>query len=292
MKKNTIIALILISIIGCKEIPPYINFDETVIGLKDTTYIIGQIPESPQTNIFIEDLTGVRCLNCPKASDKIKEIMALHPNKVVAVAAYPTVLKNLMDPWPGFEKLNTPEADDIFVSIYGSPSAIPTGGVNRKLFPGETSNYMSYNKWTGYADIIAKQLSPVKLDGEVIKIDSIKVRVAVKIIFTQSFTQPVNLTLYITESKIKSKQSMPDGSILDTYIHNHVLRKAITPYNGIRLKTTPTSGDYIVGRTFEKEFEFEINPNWVKENCSIVALVNRSDINSKEVLQALELDIK
>lgn len=280
---------------ACKETPPFIDFSEKGVGLKDTTYIANPIPSPVTTMIFIEDLTGVRCLNCPKASDKIKEITAANPGKVVAIAAYPGSLKNLMDAWPGFEILNTEEAQSIFDNVYGSPSAIPTGGVNRKIFAGETSNYISYNKWSGYADMIKVEESPIKLESELLSYDSVlrKARIRVKATFTKMYTDLLNISVYLTESKIISKQSMPDGKTLDTYIHNHVLRKAITSYNGIPLKIDALAfKNYEAGRTFEKDFEVGLMTNWKKDNCAFVILINRFDNNSKEVLQAAELELK
>lgn len=295
MKKENILILLVIFITGCKETPPFIDFSEKIAGLKDTTYMVVSVPASDSTMIFVEDLTGVRCTNCPKAADKIKEIRSANPGKVVSVGAYPWALKQLMDPYPGFEILNTNEADDIFVGVYNSPTAIPTGGVNRKIFAGETSYYISYNKWAGKADIIKTQESSVKIESTLLSYDNVsrKARIRVKVIFTKSYPELLNMTVYLTESKIISRQLMPDGKESDTYEHNHVLRKSLTSYSGIPLKIdAQTSGNYLAGRTFEKDFEIELNTKWVKDNCAFVILVNRFDTNSKEVLQASELEIK
>ena len=97
----------------------------------------------------------------------------------------------------------------------------------------------------------------------------------------------------LPESKIISKQTMPNGSLNDTYEHNHALRKAITPYNGTPLKiNASTVGLYEAGRVFEKEFEVSVSSKWVKDNCSVVILVNRFDASSKEVMQATEVELK
>jgi hypothetical protein len=72
-----------------------------------------------------------------------------------------------------------------------------------------------------------------------------------------------------------------------------VLRKAVTAYNGINLKIdAATTGNYLAGRTFEKDFEVTLDAGWKRDNCGFVILVNRFDTNSKEVLQASELDLK
>jgi len=290
------IIIILIFIFGCKEVPPFIDYSIKGIGLRDTTYMNVTVPPANNTVIFMEDLTGVRCNNCPKAALKIKEISVANPENVVAVAAYPWALKTLMDPYPGSEVLNTNEADDIFKNIYLSPSGIPGGGVNRKVFNGTSIN-TSISQWSGNADIIKVQESPVVIARELLKYDSIskKARIRVKVVFTKNYTEALNISVFLIESKILSKQLLPDlaGTIDDKYEHNHVLRKAVTSYNGIPLKIdAATTGNYLSGRTFEKDFEVILNERWKWNNCGFVILVNRFDDNSKEVLQASELNLK
>jgi hypothetical protein len=102
MKKICNFVFVIVFIIGCNETPPIIDFSEKNSDLLDTTYIVSPIPSSVSTMIFVEDLTGVRCSNCPKAAEKIKEIKVANPGNVVAIGAYPGTLKNFMDPWPGF----------------------------------------------------------------------------------------------------------------------------------------------------------------------------------------------
>lgn len=296
LKTNMQVLLLgLIILSGCKEIPPFIDFTEKVDGLKDTTYI-GTAPTAVLKAIYIEDLTGVRCNNCPKAADKIKEIHTANPGvPFVAMGVYPYALSNLTAPYPGEDTLNTGVADDIFNNVYNSPSAIPTGGVNRKLFAGETSLNISYNKWSGNADVVKVEESPIVLTAQLVSYDDVtrKARILTKITFSKKYDASLNLSLYLTESKIISKQTMPNGSLNDTYEHNHALRKAITPYNGTPLKiNTSTVGLYEAGRVFEKEFEVSIDSKWFKDNCSIVILVNRFDASSKEVMQATEVELK
>lgn len=286
---------VLIALAGCKEIPPVIDFNVKVDGLTDTSYLVSPAPAPVMKTIFVEDITGVRCNNCPKAADKIKEISTANPGKVVALGIYPSALTNFMAPYPGADTLNTLVADDIFSNVYDSPSAIPTGGVNRRLFNGETTVNISYNKWLGYADVVKAEESPVVLNASIKSYNpsTRKARVLVKVMFSKSHDLPLFLSVFLTESGIISKQTMPDGKVNDAYEHNHALRMALTPYNGTPLKiNAQTNGMYEAGRVFEKEFEAELKTKWSKDHCAFVVLVNRFDSNSKEVLQAFEVELK
>lgn len=291
---KNIFGLFFLLCIGCKEIPPVIDLSEKAIGLNDKTYIESNIPFPVKKKIFIEDITGVRCPSCPNAAVKISEIEDINPNKVITMSLYPNALAQFMTPWPGFEALNTNVADDIFAQIYGSPGVLPAGGINRKIFSGESSLNLHYTKWSGYADKIKSEESPVIISGEVLEIDTIKnkVKIWVKITFVKNVKEEVNLSLFLTESKILSKQATSTVA-KDDYQHNHVLRKSLTPFNGAPLKINASSnGNYEAGRTFEKSFEVEFNAKWKKENSAFVILVNRYDTGNKEVLQAEELDLK
>lgn len=288
----------ILSLLACREMPPTVDFSIKGNVLKDETFINTIVPVPDQKKIFLEELTGVNCSNCPKAAKRIQQIDSINLGNAVAVAAYPFALATLTAPWPGFEVLNTNIADDIFSQIYNNPTAIPMGGVNRKVFAGETSIAFSESKWSGYSELIKKEESSLNIGGRIIKYDPIthNLKINVNVVFTKQYKEQLNLTLYIIENKIISKQTMPypkPNDFKDDYVHNHVLRKAITPFNGSPLKiNASTIGNYEVGRTFEKEFDVQLDPKWRKENCAIVILVNRFDIESKEVLQAAEIDLQ
>lgn len=286
------LSIVICFFIGCREIPPAIDYSQAVLGLKDTSYV-SSAPNSVFKLIYIEDITGVRCNNCPKAAQKIHQIDSLNPNITIGVGVYASALANFTTPYAGFESMLTPEADDIFKEVYANPGALPTGGVNRKLFNGESTLFVSYNNWGGYADIVKAEESPCVITTKVLQLDSIarKVKVSLKIAFAKAYLEPLNYTVFITENNIVSKQTMPDGKGKDDYVHNHVLRKAITPYNGSPLKIKSIGGNYEAGRVFEKELEIPLDQKWKIKDTHIVVLVNRFDAGSKEVLQAAELKL-
>ena len=272
---------------GCREIPPTIDFSPK---LNYKTSVSASIPMAQKTKIFIEDLTGVKCPGCPNAAIRLKAISDANPGNVIALAVYSFSLAPLTSPWKDFDTLNTKDADDIFSNIYESPTAIPMGGVNRTIFNGETSVTLSSTKWSGYADVIKVMESPVVISSEIVSYDSntYKAIVHLTVSFAKSYSEELNLSIYLTESKIISKQRMPDGSDKDDYEHNHVLRKTITSFP---LKITKDIiGNYEAGRLFEvDDFEVQLNKKWKKENCAFAIIVHRSDTKSKEVVQAAEL---
>ena len=58
---------------ACEEVPPAIDFSEPVVPSKDSTYTVSTEPPAQHKAVLIEDITGVRCINCPDAALKAKD---------------------------------------------------------------------------------------------------------------------------------------------------------------------------------------------------------------------------
>lgn len=75
-------------IVACKEIPPYIDYTVPVPS-KDTSYIASSVPPAQHKAVLIEDITGVRCNNCPQAAQQALAIQtAKTEDSVVVMALY------------------------------------------------------------------------------------------------------------------------------------------------------------------------------------------------------------
>ena len=73
--------------------------------------------------------------------------------------------------------------------------------------------------------------------------------------------------------------------IIFDYVHNHVLRTAITSTWGNPVSTIGTANPESVVKTFKHI----VNEAYIAENCTVVAFVYDDD--TKEVLQAVEADV-
>lgn len=268
---------------GCEEVPPFIDYSKKVVLAKDTTYFIDVLPNAEDKNVLIEDLSGVRCVNCPDANVTARNIQAKNPKRVVVLTLFPTSLKNFTTPFAGEDTLVTQDAENIMTQIMKTPTGLPSGAIDRKLFSGEPSITMRETKWEKYTNDQLLLKSKVNTSIEMTKDEGQRKLVAnVKTVFTESFNHPVYLTVMLVESDIESKQDTRGGEVED-YIHHHVLRKCITPYNGLQLATTVEKG-----RVFEKGFEIIVPEKYKFANCSVVAIVNLNEADNKEVLQSIE----
>jgi hypothetical protein len=87
--------------------PPRINYDPEIPLLKDTVYIVNPVPPAQDRNAVIEDITGIRCVNCPDAAETAKGIKdGKDEGRVVLVAIHPISLGFFTAPLEG-DSFNT-----------------------------------------------------------------------------------------------------------------------------------------------------------------------------------------
>jgi hypothetical protein len=294
MKKNGIVLVCILLFAGsCKEIPPFINFNEDVVLLKDTTYVTSPVPVAQDQNILIEDISGVRCSNCPDAAEVAHNLLDKNPNRIVVSTIHPSILASFTTPFKTKNYSNatdfrTVEGTNVVTELIGEPLGLPSGAINRTKFDAETEVSMSENKWPGYVKDLLANKAVVNLELDVEKDTTNRTAtVRIKAIFTEKVEEPVYLSVLITESHIINPQ-LTDTGIVEQYEHNFVLRKSLSSHFGNLLSQEITE----VGKTFEKGYELDIDDAWCFQNCSIVVLVNRHGTNNKEVLQVKSYDLK
>lgn len=286
--KNAAFLVLFLSLVGyaCQEIPPNINFEPDQFTGKDTTYVLDAVPAKDDQNVLIEDITGVRCPNCPEAAKVATELEDKYPSRVSVMTIHPLSIRTLTTPIE--DTFNTQDGEDIFQQLIGgSPQGgLPVGAVNRKIFPGETTVAVAYQKWFKYGEDELALKSDVNLTATVEKVDGQTITLAADATFTETLDKAVFMTVALIESHIINPQSTSSGTVED-YEHNHILRDVITPYQGVKLADNVAEK----GRVFERVFTFNVSEKYVLENCHLVVFINRIDDNSKEVLQVVNVPI-
>ena len=162
--KHFVVALSFVLLFtACEEIPPNIDFSPPY-KTKDTTYIVGAVPAAQHKAVLVEDITGVRCVNCPQAAAKAKEIVTEKTeDSVVVMSLYINQLANFTTPWDGFPLLNTAIASTI-VDFYGIPSGLPSGYVDRAVFAPQTVRFYAYTTWKNLVNQRLQLSTPVNID--------------------------------------------------------------------------------------------------------------------------------
>lgn len=231
-----------------------------------------------QRAVLIEDFTGQKCLNCPKAHEAMHEIIGLYGEEaIVAVAIHPggnSLVINHTEKL-GNHGLGTVEGGEVAaISGINAVSALPTGNINR------STGLADYPTWA--ATVRTELESPTSLTVETSNLttDSETAKVAIKVTPSENFTGRINV--WIVEDSVVGRQRMPDGSNNNKYVHNHVFRKCVTPVDGEAV----TMQRAII---FEKQYETTLDPLWVMDNCKAVIFFTRQD---GKVEQAYQMSLK
>lgn len=298
MKNYISIAFILVAFTflnACKEEPPYINFtpDRTV---GDTTYLVLPAPAPEAKNILIEEFTGVRCPNCPKAQAEAKLISNNNPGRINVVTIHPLNKLNALtrpfdkiigDAHTSAYDFRTDAGAQIFEMV-GLSGSLPIGNVNRKLFNGEQTRNIDYPKWSARVTEELELTTPVniKLSAKNIA-DSVEIELTLT--YTERITDSNFVTVAIMEGEMEDVQESKDnnGNVIyeEKYIHNHVLRAVVTGYFGDLLKAS-----YEPGRVFYKKYRIKRDAKWNAANLDVLAMVHLNT-TKKNVLHSKEAKV-
>ena len=219
-------------------------------------------------NVLLENYTGQRCLNCPSANEVINQLQETYGNNIVAVGIHGGPLA-----FVGNTKiigLKTETGDEYY--NHWNLEYQPVGLVNRR-------GPVNYPEWAAAVkDELAKP-APLRLEGTALLADN-TITIQIKAEGTDG-TVAGKLQVWLLEDSIKTLQLMPDGSANQEYIHNHVFRTAV---NG----TWGEDFSIKEGEADQKTMTQTLEPNWNKEQLSIVAFV----YNDSGVQQAVKFKVK
>src|SRR6478735_751917 len=85
---TAISCVLLLCVIACKEEPPYINYEPEYITF-ETTYVDVNVPVPQPREVLIEDISGVKCVNCPDAAEVVRDLKEQYPGRVNSITNYP-----------------------------------------------------------------------------------------------------------------------------------------------------------------------------------------------------------
>lgn len=268
MYKATIL-LTFVLFFSCSEMPVEIPASE--------------IPTSNRV-VIIEDLTGVRCPNCPRGAAAIENIIEKYKGKVVAVGIHGDFLTApLPESKYDFRTVKSKALENFHAPFLGKPAAL----INRTLFDGE--EYLASDLVEQWDSYVQKELSKEQeMEFTVKKTYNADKRIFDFTIAGTSLideTGQFNISVFVTESKIDDPQETL-GAILEEYEHNHVFRDMLTAITGDEFSTQLKRGE-----TYTKTYKYVIPPNFDEKNMEMVVMVNRASGGLTNVLQAASIKI-
>ena len=194
-------------------------------------YVEPTVPNNSVSRcVLLEDFTGQRCVNCPKANDEIRALQEQYgADSVIAVAIHSGPLGFHTN--AKFVGLSTDTGDEYY-NHWGLEYQ-PVGLVNR----GVPTEYTAWN--TRIREELQKP-APVSINIAVLRNnDELTIRADVEGI---EGTVSGHLQLWVVEDNVTAFQLMPDGTRNDAYLHQHVFRgKSTTSPSSPSSTTTKAS---------------------------------------------------
>lgn len=303
--KNIIVIVSLLSLFAaCKEEPPVINYTPTKVNYETTYVDLTNVPTPQMREILVEDISGVRCVNCPDAAVIVKGLKASFPGRVNSITIYPnTAALNSLTlpvnkPSEGFVSkydLRTEDGGQLLTTL-GTPNSLPNGYVNRKLYAGKTARFIDRTEWADKVTSEKDSIPPVNIEVTTLYDAEGKLNAEMTMKFTADLTGDYYVTLVLIQDSIIDVQETTDPNVGATYIadyaHMHVLRKMFTATLGDKINTPTTT--LIRGRVIKKRYAVDLineagKAPYDKKHLGIVALVQRGSDNV--VIQSKEFEV-
>ncbi len=252
---------------ACKEVP--VTIPELSVG---------------DRKVLAEELTGVRCPNCPDGTATLVALSDQLGDNLVIVSIH--AAPGYDAPYPE-NKYDFRTADGTALANFiGTASFYPTAAINRSVVPPETQPFLPRAIWSG---IISEELAKPPVVGLFLNSEfdmvSRKLDIDVTIAPKTTLYGEHRLTVLITQDSIVDYQKKGLEKIPD-YIHRHVLRDVLSQPTGDVLEESLTSTAAVT-----KTYSFTIPADWHEKHCSVVAFVHHGTTPDKEVLQVEEVHV-
>jgi len=248
-------------------------------GTIDTTTTTQQL-----RNVLIEDFTGHRCKNCPKASKKIEELVtAFGSDRIIGLAIHagPGNFTNTTADYP--TDFTTNEGKQI-QNFFGT-NFLPVGMVNRENWTASgNAHWSGYSNWPTLSAEAMDSTLRVALNVEATLNDT-TLTVTTEALPQVTLLHDLKYVVLVKESGIVSPQLLPDATRDPDYVHNNVLRAFVTDLWGETLGTSPLVTSDVLNDTQTMTW----NNDWVKDNSAVVVYAFNPE--NYRILQVVEVAI-
>jgi len=256
------------------------------LTLSCRTRVIEPVIPAGERVVLIEEFTGKGCTNCPKGSRELENLLSIYQQQLVVVSIHANFFANPQFFPLGQYDFRTDEGELLF-DYLGPNLGYPAGVIDRRKFNNEFQQ--GTNVWAGY--IAQESALEPRVEFTISRSYQENTRHLYLLIEGRAkfdIPEELRISVMITESGIIDAQVDSEaGGVVEDYVHNHVLRDMLTPFDGHELAPA-----LIAGEEFEVEFAYEMSSAWNAAQCNIIAFIslntNSGDIT---VLQAGETHV-
>ena len=261
--RNIFLGLSVMVLTACEVIP------------ENQQWIPVGMTSSDRTTLIVE-FSGLACNNCPKAAETAHDLLEYYGEQLVVVEMHPASNSLTQAAKPEWD-YTCPEADEYYTA-WNIPS-LPGGVIN--MAPINNAYNIAHEEW-GTACMNASTISsPVTITQHVEKNTTNKLQLETTIKNLSNELQDLKYIAWVTEDSIVGPQVMPNRTTNKNYVHNHILRGAITPIWGQALQVQPADSATI-------SLTYTLPEKVVPHNCNIVGIITKNG----EAIQVNEYKLK
>jgi hypothetical protein len=256
----------LMFIAACKEQPIIIPSSLNVTG----------------RTVLVEEVTGVRCTNCPVGAQTLIALQQQYgADKLVVVSIHAAGPFSV--PYTNQEDYRSAEIQEL-ANYIGPLQGFPTASVNRRLVD-QVFFLTPHTRWGGeVAQDLVKDPSLALTLENTFDPSSRALSVKIGLLPDQQIMGEHRLTVLITQDSVIGQQ-LNNGVLIPNYVHRHMVRDVVTTSSG-DIISEPLEASQLVNKTFN----VSLPATWEAKHCSVVAFVHRNGLD-KEVIQVVEKHI-
>lgn len=237
--------------------------------VKEEDRLVYVKPAEVKRSVLIEDFTGQRCVNCPKATEEIEKLQKEYGDAIIAVGIHSGPFGHRTTMSSARLPLCTETGDEYYT--YWGINAQPSVKINRSAPIENTAEY-----GTVVREALEKT-TPLELLLETAYDDATR-NVGISVSATTSENISGKLQVWVIENNITDVQYMPDGTANMEYVHQHVFRTSVTKdIFGDNFSITDAEAKTV-------SYQVTLNDEWKAEDVAIVAFVS----NTNDVLQVVK----
>ena len=275
----------LFSIFSCDKVEG--PFKENTENIDTAKCPVPQFPllGSVYRKIVIEDFTGHKCVNCPRAHIALKDLITTYGDTIIGIALHVGYFSEPSSTGLYTYDFRTPEGTAIDQFFHVSDAGLPQGMINRTKYNG--SYIIDHQSWpTAVLPFIGQQ---PKLAMQIINNyddDDSSFCTHIKMTFLENITDTLMFFCCLTEDSIIKPQKnvdIPVPNDVPAYTHMHVFRDGLNGNFGVTLDSLKT----LDNSTIIKSYFYNLKgKDYKHKNLKIVSFVYKFSTN--EILQAEE----
>ena len=241
--------------------------------------------------ILIEEVTGVQCSNCPRASAKLEEIADQFDGNVIVVGVHGTQqTEPYSDSKYSFSNDDAKALEEYLRPWLGKPAA----AFNRRMFADEEFLSLSgIGSFQSKVELILQEPQTIDIATSFeINADSTNITINAGVTALQDLEGDFYISAMVTESHIIDYQLDTDfGGYNKDYEHNHVLRDIISNTFGDEFTKSLAKGDL---QTASWNYTIPTSQDglWKRKNLEFIVFITDRTNDSKEVIQAARFKLK